>query len=1708
MVEILEPSGANSKAKNADSFRDLLAASSDQTTKTPIHLRHPDMKGAIVEGLCEVEIDSMPALLEALARSRQRRAQRRQARGNQHRNSNNNNMNAAIKSEATATAVIGTLHYWEHAVSYELNKPSNATVTCVELAAHQTQTPINTTTTTETLESIAHRKSAVSLGQALRQLLLQHAHGTETSLGLSTSELAPVVSYRETTLTRVLQRSMESSKIVLIASISPLSRDYDHTVFTLNYLRRLLVKPGNTLTSPFGGRNNNKNNSNKKATPKTAKTDNRTHQINNNSTSINRSILSSPEAIENHEKLRTMANNPKMLEQLLSDPRQRLARLFGPSPGRTNIKSWSNVLDPMEDGHKSKQGTLTATRLHDPDATSTIGSNSNINTDSRANSYVGPQEEEEEEARQVVESPGSAQQQGQPRQSWQPEDDDDENNPDVGAYEISYENHNNTSNDDGYGDADMDGDEWASEKEIERELLMRGRLKERSLDSSSYNGDDGDDEDYGNNVVDDNYDDYEEVENGEEIENYFDDEAEANEDTGNEVDLQEAQRAYHAPETQDAGDTDGQGSEKIVSEGLRNDDEEEDLYEIRDALEYDMPEESGEKDNLQDQITDGLLDDRAGISNILISNHLEEEFAAIEDDGFEEESDDDGDEYGSLGLQPFTVETVEEEDASHLKADDNRKPHFTDVKWQGEDLTEDLGIQTKYELPDDPFPEIDIVDKINVHSSQLPLPLTPDTTRESPLLASTSHYRESQPSNSYASPYSVTLKTTKSREYMELSSEREELRATVAMLREDLRKGAENHDTNIEEYENKIQQLYAKLDETVEAKRELETVANKSITARTSKEQEVESLSEERDGLLRTVDSLRDELTMVSETHENQLRRRQQEIDDFHSKLNRAMETQKEIEEIADEAVTAHKTQVEETRALDAEREELHATIETMRSTLQSLENDQEDHVSNYHQEIRHLHTKLEETMKDKRSLQEVAADARCQLETQSEKMRLLNLEREELHSILSSIKGSAKKKSGEHDEYLRRCQHEIEQLHTKLDDAHTEKLSVEMTADENRIAKDDLERKVKSLEKELSSSRANTLRLEGIRKEEEDTIRKMNVELRRRDSEKIDNEIFKHELERLKRHKDHLESLVAHRKVESSSALQEIEELHAEANSKNRRLEDEMSSVRMELSLSEKQKAELTEKIRSMSRQLSERDESLERLQTNYGNLESLINTDKGMIAKLREELRNRESETLDIEQLYHKTSRLRQDRDHLQILMESCKNEYERSLEEKANEASIYASQVETLAMDLEKASVIDTNYRTDAEAQLRSFQASEANLLLNLRKRDTEIDMLKDGMATQRDEIVSLREKETCASNAEREVNRLQERLTKLEVTLESTMKEREDAVKKAKNESISYKSTLDDLERTRNEVHRYRNAMKNLNEELDQRQQESLKAKERIFQMESSLRTFKKEAKERVNTLADREKDSIGILERTRHENRDLNSNLKNMNDMVERLRRERDVCFQSLRDGRKKLSELSSRKDSMVDLEDIFSTPLNQGKSPPRKSEPRITSRYSHLPMEAITDRVAPEIFVSGYHPGALGSPTSLAEERAEEIAACVALNAKESLQENLKEVSHLRSQIYRLEDARSDQVASLKSRVRNLENELTDEKVGRRNSAEGDKSEQISSLRAKVRNLEMELIDERVGSRTPVMGSSARRSRKQNNLTEWDQTHWDEKYAY
>lgn len=1642
MVEILEHSSTQGRGDvgsgggrqgGGDSFRDLLAPSNQKPST--ISLRHYDMKGAVLEGLTEVSIDSMPALLEALSRSRQRHAQRRRSRSG--------------RTNPPVIAVVGMLHYWDHAVSYEVNKPSISTVTCVELSSNAANISKNSSNSKSykeknTIESVTHRKSIVSLGQALRQLLLQQSTTSHPlsskNNGVESSELPPVVSYRETTLTKVLQRSMESSNIVLIASISPLSVDYDQTVATLNYLRRLLVKPGNIVTSPFQTKHGNKHTIT--ATPQTAK-------INNRSNSSYSLEMSTNSAGANDKAFQALANDGRMLENLISDPRQRLAKLFhgtpekkGPStpssmPRSGSKKPWENVLDRMHDDQPStafqyreqyeqrrqvgqddrnavKEGkeSFAAVSLSDlsaviPDVDSdTVDSNSIISR-GKPNSYAGPPEE----SRQGMESPNSAQRQ----LSWRQDDNnDDEDSDGVHKYEI------NCNND---YDSHSDDDKWVSEGDSECELLNGSHFKDKLLE----NGIDGvmtqlcPEENFEvEKVLKDAQSDYDFTRYQEEEENQCEIHETQNNDAVN------VSHGYRDKEAQRHVDKE----EPSRRQGSFNDSIVVSQYE---ETHYDNAIEQNTVTDTVDPaevINDHFEEDFSMQNNNYSESHVEMQYDEPPENGDNNRKDEEGiysktheiegeEDEGkdNLALESLTEQIYTEQDNDTLE-NSGHQSHFIDKQSQEGNKNDPTREDFVTDILDDDTNASPGLKSINndprsqEYTKHVTLPtISKAFATGSPTANESNEYIDTETTYDLPEmslPVNIPLKssnvtsqlpspTDDSSNYDDFSSHFPKTRVTTALssrepsknlthlqsseviekLKKELKAVSEDRDSRIKLYEEEIQQLHD------------------AINERTSQQQDMQKLFRERD-----------------------------------SKLENAAEAQRTLEQIADDAVTAHKSEVEKSRALLSEKDDLQTTIETLQSKIQFLELDHDDHVKKYQQEIKQVYTTLENESGEKRSIQKVADDTRFELETQTGKVRALSLEIDELQSSLSSAKASATKASGENTDYLRRYKHEIQQLHNKLDEEFNKNLAIE---------------------KQLSACRSSNIRLEGIRRDEQITIRKMSADLRKKDSERVDVEKFQSELQRLKHQKEHLESLVEHSKVEYSGLLKDLEEECKNVKNKNMTLEEEVTSMQLELSSSQKEKGEITENFRSskqsilrLSQELHGKEETLERLQSSHKHIESLRKEDQETIRDLNGRLRERESESIDIDQLHHRISRLKNDKDHLQNLFESSKVEYERAMDERGNVAFEYKNQVEALKRKLDDA--IQSNHRleNDAQDQLRSLRESESNLMHNMRQRDSKIDRLEDEISKQKEQILLLHRRELSYSdNYASEINHLKTQLDNLEINLVSTMQEKDEALNRLKYDSRSHETLRNELERSKEDVDRFKVAIGILNEELDERQQEALHTKDIMLKMESTPRKFKAETKARVGTLMNRdESGSYMMLERTRDESRHLTNNIQNLYGMVEKLRGERDICFQSLKDGQKKLSKISSPKNVVAEFnDDLLETPSSRQRY---RDSPTMSRSSTRPPIESVITqtprppRTHPEIYVTNFN---LGSDVDLSK-RAEEIAACIdAISPRNNLEDNEEEVSHLRSQIHRLEDERSAELSALKAKVKNLQEELSYEKI-------------------------------------------------------------------
>jgi len=145
------------------------------------------------------------------------------------------------------------------------------------------------------------RTSMSSLGSVLRNILSASA----------------TFSYRHSTLTKVLQRSLATSKkVMMIGNVSPDSASYEETLYILDYMHRLYRKrPGETANSPF-----------------------------DNAPAYNKEKLTGimPEDLASH---------PAFLNSVVSDPRQRIAKSREKPTYMTPRRPWqaSPIAKAVED---------------------------------------------------------------------------------------------------------------------------------------------------------------------------------------------------------------------------------------------------------------------------------------------------------------------------------------------------------------------------------------------------------------------------------------------------------------------------------------------------------------------------------------------------------------------------------------------------------------------------------------------------------------------------------------------------------------------------------------------------------------------------------------------------------------------------------------------------------------------------------------------------------------------------------------------------------------------------------------------------------------------------------------------------------------------------------------------------------------------------------------------------------------------------------------------------------------------------------------------------------------------------------------------------------------------------------------------------------------------------------------------------------------
>jgi hypothetical protein len=341
------------------------------------------------------------------------------------------------------------------------------------------------------------------------------------------------------------------------------------------------------------------------------------------------------------------------------------------------------------------------------------------------------------------------------------------------------------------------------------------------------------------------------------------------------------------------------------------------------------------------------------------------------------------------------------------------------------------------------------------------------------------------------------------------------------------------------------------------------------------------------------------------------------------------------------------------------------------------------------------------------------------------------------------------------------------------------------------------------------------------------------------------------------------------------------------------------------------------------------------------------------------------------------------------------------------------------------------LSRNERDDTMAKLESIETRCTDYSQRLREKDEHLEqyrletgLLKEELAVEtgllKEELASIRDQGMSQStNAEREIRQMEKRMSELQLELAATKRQSDDGTARLEAETRTLESRTCDYDRVKMELNRQNAITERMSRELESVKDERNQGEEKISSMQSALGNFQSETKRKVDKVVQHERDSVHLLERALRENRALASSKKELEAIAKKLQRERDACYDSLEIGRERLAKMASKSYGRINGDSTLGP------------APEVPTRG--INGEGTSHIITPELYLTDY------SVDHIMNLRAEEIAACLAVSAKKSVRESHEETYHLRSQVFKLEEAKEAEVSSLKARIRSLERELVQE---------------------------------------------------------------------
>jgi chromosome segregation ATPase len=748
---------------------------------------------------------------------------------------------------------------------------------------------------------------------------------------------------------------------------------------------------------------------------------------------------------------------------------------------------------------------------------------------------------------------------------------------------------------------------------------------------------------------------------------------------------------------------------------------------------------------------------------------------------------------------------------------------------------------------------------------------------------------------------------------------------------------------------------------------------------------EMKLLENERNVLASTVSALKGEIRRMSEEHDARLHRDEEEVQVLEARNQVALASRRELQITLDITKSVGDEAKSRVGQLEQEllqtKKELLSSHESHRSVLDSRKELQN--------EANALKMENDELRREKNRIERNRATAEQSLsmvEQENAKLLEATTSREvEVRELSKRLKQREKDQEGLKDKFRR-----LEA------DRRQESLELEK-----------LKFSLKSLEASLEDSEKEKKSAEESRLKDKSRIEVLETELCERN--RMYDDLLT-ENRATKAHSRDLEQKLVFAGDEARTQESTIGRLKERCQS----LEDKMNETCSDRTFWEEQTKQLNrtvEKLEEETRVLSMEKRTIE---LKAKQLEERLNTGDELARG-------------DVDRLRVKYLQSERERQELETLLTRYKTEYYDEEQKKSRELVNYKHRVEQLELECRLARQREAETASTKESTISTLQEEVVTCSANLdrankRCSDLEVDAQKaeerllamtEKLDRYRHELIKSREEADAArdknsSQTALHIQSLTGRLVELEEQLMRATEARESSLKRSTEEDSTIRLLSAGLDSARDELLARQRDIHRLQSDLSDSESAKKEQEAKMAELKAMMDKFQARAKAQFGAFAEEHQDFTKTLEALRGDKENLRARLR-------KAEMERDACFTCLKDGREKLSDVIHRGKAGEFLEaEIFVNTSTDFRSLPTK----------------VSRRPSADLYLAD------NSIDQLLALRAEEIAGCLAFSARETIRGTQDENSSLRFRLNSMEVDKRAEVATLKNRIRDIEEDL------------------------------------------------------------------------